>query len=74
MPREKFSKVFRDRLDEIERDALAHGSSMSEICEGAKISRATPYRWFKRPPKTIEIIDVMEKVLAKIKKKKGFKE
>lgn len=71
-PREAFTTIFKKRLDEIERDALASGLNITAICRGAKISRATPDRWRKRAPKTIEIIDEMEAVLAKHKKKQGL--
>ncbi len=71
MPREKFSKVFQQRLDDIERDARDHGSSITAICRAAKISRATPDRWRMEVPKTVKVIDEMEAALAKHKKKRG---
>jgi len=55
-----FSKVFNDRLDDIERRALTVGSNLTEICRDIGISRSTPDRWRRETPRTIEILEEME--------------
>lgn len=72
--REKFSKVFLDRIDDIERDAIAYDSTLSDVCKNARVARAGVYRWRESIPKTIRTIDAMEKGLARIKKRKEVKE
>jgi transposase-like protein len=62
-----FGEVFRDRLDKVEAAAKAAGINMTVVCKEAGISRATPDRWRRKLPKTAEIIDKMEKVVAKYK-------
>lgn len=62
-----FGEVFRDRLDKVEAAAKAAGINMTVVCKEAGISRATPDRWRRKLPKTIDIIDKMEKVVAKYK-------
>jgi hypothetical protein len=71
--REKFEKVFFERIDDIEEDAKALGSTITEVCRVAKISRATPDRMRETAPKSIRIIDDMESALAKIAKKNSKK-
>lgn len=58
-----FGKVFRERLEKIAQDAQAAGINLTVVCKGAGISRATPDRWRRKLPKTIEIIDKMESVV-----------
>jgi hypothetical protein len=60
----KFGDVFRARINKIDRDAQAAGINMTVVCKEAGISRATPDRWRRDLPKTIKIIDTMEKVVA----------
>lgn len=67
-----FSQVFRERIDQIERRALKVGTSLTGICRGIGISRATPDRWRRDIPRTIEIVDQMEGWLDKAEKEKGF--
>lgn len=69
-----FSRVFLDRLDSIERRALKVGSSLTGICRGIGISRATPDRWRRDIPRTIEIIKQMEGWLDKTEREKGILE
>jgi hypothetical protein len=38
---------------------------MTSICKDAGISRATPDRWKRGTPRTIEIVDQMEQIVAK---------
>lgn len=63
-----FSTVFLNRINDIERRALGLGSSLTAICKGIGISRATPDRWRHEVPRTIEIVDQMEQWLDKMEK------
>lgn len=69
MAREKFEKIFRRRIDDIEREARALGITMTEICRQTEISRATPDRWRAKVPKTIALLDQMEAVLEDVRAK-----
>lgn len=64
MSKPTFGEVFRERLDQVEEGAKAAGINMTVVCKDAGISRATPDRWRRKLPKTIEIVDKMEKVVA----------
>ena len=65
-----FSAVFRKRVDDIERRALHAGTSLTAICKGIGISRATPDRWRREIPRTIEIVDEMERFVAGVEKRR----
>ena len=59
-----FTDVFKARIDKMETDARLAGLNLTTICKEAGISRATPDRWKKRPPKTVEIVTQMEAIVA----------
>lgn len=59
-----FGDVFRERLDRIETEARKVGLNFTSICEQAGISRATPDRWRRKLPKTVELVETMEKIIA----------
>jgi transposase-like protein len=63
-----FSTVFLQQLDDLEREALQAGSSLTAICKHIGISRATPDRWRHEVPRTIEIMDQMQSYVADLKK------
>lgn len=65
-----FSTVFLERLNDVERRALHAGTSLTAVCKGIGISRATPDRWRHEVPRTIEIVDEMERWLDEVEKKK----
>lgn len=65
-----FSTVFLKRVDDIERRALRAGTSLTAICKGIGISRATPDRWRREVPRTIEIVDEMERWMDNVEKKR----
>jgi hypothetical protein len=67
MPQPSFGKVFRERLKAIEAEATAAGLNWTTICNEAGISRATPDRWKKQTPKTVKLIETIEKVVEKHK-------
>lgn len=66
-PKESLSELFRQRLDDLEREALRSGLNLTALCKRAGISRATPDRWRRRLPKTIQIIDSLEVALTQAK-------
>lgn len=63
-PATSFEDVFRKRIESIEADARAVGLNFTSICKEAGISRATPDRWKRSTPKTIEIVQRMESIVA----------
>jgi hypothetical protein len=65
MSQEKFGEVFRDRVTRIEDEAKRIGLNFTSICKEAGISRATPDRWRKESPKTIRLVEAMEKIIER---------
>lgn len=59
-----FQKMFQDRLDNIEERGRARGLTLTHICRYAGVARATPDRWRKNTPLSVELIDKMEAVVA----------
>jgi len=59
-----FTDVFRERIAKIEADAKAKGLNWTTICQKAGMSRSTPDRWKRRPPKTISVITEVERIVA----------
>jgi len=68
-----FPKVFHDRLDALELRALAARSNLTEVCRDIGISRSTPDRWRRETPRTIKIIDRMEKRVIALEKRAAAK-
>lgn len=62
-----FEAAFKQRLAAIESDAKALGLNWTSICKEAGLSRATPDRWKKKTPKTIEVVTQMEAIVARHK-------
>lgn len=62
-----FTDAFKKRIDAIEAEAKAVGMNFTSICKEAGISRATPDRWKKSTPKTVEIVSRMEDIIARHK-------
>lgn len=60
---QKFTDVFRQRIEKIEADAKAVGLNFTSICKEAGISRATPDRWKRSTPKTIKLIQAIEDLI-----------
>lgn len=65
MSEQSFGEVFRERLENIDKSAQAAGINMTVVCKEAGVSRATPDRWKRNLPKTVEIVDMMESVVEK---------
>lgn len=64
---EDFTDVFRDRLEKIEKDAVAVGLDFTKICRETGVSRSTPDRWKRKVPKTISLVTKMERLVEKEK-------
>ena len=62
-----FSDDFKKRIEKIESDAKEVGLNFTSICKEAGISRATPDRWKRKTPKTVEIVTLMEAIVARQK-------
>lgn len=59
-----FEQEFAERLTAIENRAHKVGMNMTAICREAGISRATPERWKKTAPKTVELVSKMEQIVS----------
>ena len=66
MSNEKFSEIFQARMADIERRLYQAGSTVTEICANVGVARATPVRWKRRLPKTIQLVDQLEAEVEKI--------
>lgn len=58
-----FEQAFQEALDKLEADAKEVGLTLTSICRDTGVSRATPDRWRKEPPKTVEILTRMQGVV-----------
>jgi len=65
--KQSFADDFKDRIAKIEADAKSIGLNWTSICKEAGLSRATPDRWKKRVPKTIEVVTKMEEIVERHK-------
>lgn len=59
-----FITVFNDTISQLEQDAKAAGSNMTEVCREAGISRTTPDRWKAKPPATVAIMANLQGIVA----------
>lgn len=64
-----FSETFQQRLNDIERRALLAKTNLTAVCKAVNISRSTPDRWRRRIPRTIKLIERMEKFVAAAEKR-----
>lgn len=68
-----FVQVFHSALDQLEEDAKKEGLTLTSICRDTGVSRATPDRWRKEVPKTVELLGKMQDVVA-ARREKNAKE
>jgi len=66
-----FEQEFRTRLDDIIKRGQAVGMTVTKLCKATGIARATPDRWRKKAPKTIELVDQFEAEVAAAEKAAG---
>lgn len=60
-----FEAAFRSRMDALFLRANKAGMSVTAVCKEAGIARATPDRWRKKAPLSIQLVDQMEQVVAR---------
>lgn len=65
-----FDQVFYKYLDNLERRAHAVGMTLTDLCRDSGVSRATPDRWRKSLPKTIQNVCDLEAIVKKAERKK----
>lgn len=58
-----FVNVFHQTIDTLEAEAKSAGLTLTSICRDLGVSRATPDRWRKKVPKTIELMTAMQKLV-----------
>lgn len=68
-----FEAEFKRRVDDIKARATAAGTSITALCQATGIARATPDRWALRTPKTVKLVDELEKALADVERQAGEK-
>ena len=68
-----FTEAFYERIDRIVERGKACGMTLTDICSESGVARATPDRWSAKTPKTIELVDKMEAVVAEAEAKKANK-
>lgn len=66
-----FESEFRRRLDDIFSRAEKIGLNITSTCRRSGIARATPDRWRKKTPLTIELVDKLEAEVAAAEKAAG---
>lgn len=62
-----FTEDFRAKISAIEAEAKECGLNWTSICKEAGLSRATPDRWKRKTPKTIEVVSKMQQIVARHK-------
>ena len=60
-----FKKIFLDAIDKLEVDAKAVGMTLTSVCRETNVSRATPDRWRKKLPTTIQLLTDMQEVVER---------
>ncbi len=60
-----FEQDFFAALDKLEVDAKAVGLNLTSICKETGVSRATPGRWRREVPMTVQLLKQMQAVVAK---------
>lgn len=69
MGKQTFYQQFLERLNAIEKRAQAVGITITHVCRDAGIGRSTPDRWRHKAPKSIQILDDMEKAVEAAEQK-----
>lgn len=69
---QSYSKGFIRDLNDLERRALLAGTNLTAISKEIKISRSTPDRWRRHPPKTLQILDQIEARVIAAEEKREY--
>jgi hypothetical protein len=64
-----FVQVFHQALDQLEAEAREVDLTLTSICRETGVSRATPDRWRKKIPTTIQLLSDMQQVVTDRKAK-----
>lgn len=59
-----FEEAFYSRVDSIVQRGKAVGITITDICTGSGVARATPDRWREKAPLSITLVDKMEKAVT----------
>lgn len=59
-----FVSDFHGAIDKLEADAKEVGLTLTSICRDTGVSRATPDRWRKKIPKTVELLGQMQDLVT----------
>ncbi|MDP3328759.1 hypothetical protein [Parvibaculum sp.] len=65
MTSKSFGIAFDDAIAALHADAKALGVSISQICEEAGVSRATPHRYLKVRPTTVDTVERLQAAVDK---------
>jgi hypothetical protein len=65
-----FQQLFYAHLNDLEHRAHAVGLTLTDLCRESKVARATPDRWRKNLPKTIQNVCDLEAVVLKAERAK----
>lgn len=66
-----FEAEFKRRVTNIVERATAAGTSITALCKATGIARATPDRWAQSTPKTVKLVDELEKALAEVEQQQA---
>lgn len=58
-----FAQEFAARVRRIEQRAKAVGLTWTSLCAAGGIARATPDRWLRSTPKTVQLVDEFESMI-----------
>ena len=67
-----FVGTFQAEVAKIESDAKKVGLNMTSVCRELGVSRATPDRWKREIPMTVQLVARMQGVVAAEAKAKGI--
>ena len=70
---DNFVQDFHAAIDKLEQDAKDVGLTLTSICRDTGVSRATPDRWRKKNPKTIELLSQMQALVTAEREKNANK-
>lgn len=66
-----FGQVFTEAVDKLTEDAKEAGVPLSEVCSEVGLSRATPSRWKRKLPLTIQRIKDMQEAVGRVKARRS---
>lgn len=67
------SAQFKEAVSKLETDAKKVGLTITSICRETGVSRATPDRWKREVPTTVQLLARMQDVVERKKRALGLK-